>query len=289
MLTGVEVRSVEVEFFDGAMGTVLQSKGLKLGEMPELFNFTHSQLIESVHCAYLEAGADYITTNTFGANAYRMQTTNYTVEEMITKAVTLAKKATSKVGRGKVVLDIGSTGQFIEPVDHVRFEQAYEIFKEQVLAGEKAGADLILFETFTGLDELKAGVMAAKENTKLPIYCTMTFDANGRTFVGTSVESMVLTLEALGVDALGVNCGLGPKVLKPTVEQIVALSSIPVIVQPNAGLPRIVEGRAQYDITPEIFAEYMTYFAQIGVSILGGCCGTNPEYIRYMIQCIKGM
>ena len=289
MLIEEEVRSVEAKFFDGAMGTVLQGKGLKLGEMPELFNFTHSDLIESVHASYLEAGADYITTNTFGANAYKMKTTPYTVEEVITQAVTLAKRAVNQAGRGKVVLDIGSTGKLIEPVGDVSFEEAYEVFKEQVIAGEKAGADLILFETFTDLYELKAGVLAAKENTNLPIYCTMTFEANGRTFFGTSIESMVLTLEALGVDALGVNCSLGPKELKPIVEQIVALSSIPVLVQPNAGLPRMVDGQPQYDITPETFAECMAYFAQIGVSILGGCCGTNPEYIRYMIQCIKGM
>ena len=282
--TEEEVRSVEARFFDGAMGTVLQSRGLKLGEMPELFNFTHSELIENVHGAYLEAGADYITTNTFGANAYKIHTTSYTVEQVITQAVALAKKAVAKAGRGKVVLDIGSTGKLIEPVGDVSFEEAYAIFKEQVVAGEKAGADLILFETFTDLYELKAGVLAAKENTNLPIYCTMTFEANGRTFFGTSIESMVLTLEALGV-----NCSLGPKELKPIVEQIVALSSIPVLVQPNAGLPRMVDGQPQYDITPEMFAECMAYFAEIGVSILGGCCGTNPEYIRQVIKKVEGI
>lgn len=289
MLIEEEVRSMEAKFFDGAMGTVLQSKGLKLDEMPELFNFTHSDLIESVHASYLEAGADYITTNTFGANAYKMKTTPYTVEQVITQAVTLAKKAVNEAGRGKVVLDIGSTGKLIEPVGDISFEEAYEVFKEQVIAGEQAGVDLILFETFTDLYELKAGVLAAKENTCLPIYCTMTFEANGRTFFGTSIESMVLTLEALGVDALGVNCSLGAKELKPIIEKLVSLSSIPLIVQPNAGLPRMVEGQPQYDITPETFAECMSYFAEIGVSILGGCCGTNPEYIKQVIKKVRGI
>ena len=284
-----EVKSVGARFFDGAMGTVLQGKGLKLGEIPELFNFTHSQLIESVHLSYLEAGADYVTTNTFGANAYKINETKYTVEQVITQAVALAKSAVSKVGRGKVVLDIGSTGKLIEPVGDVRFEEAYEVFKEQVVAGEKAGADLILFETFTDLYELKAGVLAAKENTKLPIYCTMTFEANGRTFFGTSIESMILTLEALGVDALGVNCSLGPKELKPIVEKIVSLASIPVLVQPNAGLPTMIGGKAQYDITPEEFADCMAYFAEIGVHILGGCCGTNPEYIRQVVEKVESI
>lgn len=282
-----EVIDVAARFFDGAMGTVLQSKGLKLGEIPELFNFTHSELIEGVHLSYLEAGADYITTNTFGANHYKIIQTSYTVEEVITKAVQLAKNAVAKRGHGQVVLDIGSTGKLIEPVGDISFEEAYEIFKEQVIAGEKAGADLILFETFTDLYELKAGVLAAKENTNLPIYCTMTFEANGRTFFGTSVESMILTLEALGVDALGVNCSLGPKELKPIVEKIVSLASVPVIVQPNAGLPTMENGVAKYNITAEEFAEYMTYFAEIGVSILGGCCGTNETYIKKVVEKVK--
>lgn len=274
-------------FFDGAMGTVLQGKGLKLGEIPELFNFTHSDLIEEVHLSYLEAGADYITTNTFGANHYKISDTPYTVEEVITKAVSLAKNATKRVGRGQVVLDIGSTGKLIEPVGDITFEEAYEVFKEQVVAGEKAGADLILFETFTDLYELKAGVLAAKENTKLPIYCTMTFEANGRTFFGTSIESMILTLEALGVDALGVNCSLGPKELVPIVEKIVSLASIPVLVQPNAGLPTMENGKARYNITADEFTHYMAYFAKIGVSILGGCCGTDASYIQKVVEKVK--
>ena len=279
-----EVKRVAIRFFDGAMGTVLQSRGLKLGEVPELFNFTHEELIEEVHSSYLEAGSDYISTNTFGANGYKMVDTPYSVEEVITQAVGIAKRAVKKKGKGKVVLDIGSTGKLIEPVGDISFEEAYDIFKEQVIAGEKAGADIILFETFTDLYELKAGVLAAKENTSLPIFCTMTFESTGRTFFGTSLEAMVLTLEALGVDALGINCSLGPKELVPLVEKLVSLASIPVLVQPNAGLPTMKDGKAIYNITEEEFAHYMAYFAEIGVSILGGCCGTNPSYIKKVVD-----
>lgn len=282
-----EVIDVAARFFDGAMGTVLQGKGLKLGEIPELFNFTHSDLIEEVHLSYLESGADYVTTNTFGANHYKIEATDYTVEEVITKAVSLAKNAVMRAGHGKVVLDIGSTGKLIEPIGDITFEEAYEVFKEQVIAGEKAGADLILFETFTDLYELKAGVLAAKENTNLPIYCTMTFEANGRTFFGTSIEAMILTLEALGVDALGVNCSLGPKELTPIVEKIVSLASIPVLVQPNAGLPTMENGKARYNITADEFTDYMAHFAKIGVSILGGCCGTDASYIKKVVEKVK--
>nr|WP_307991199.1 homocysteine S-methyltransferase family protein [uncultured Niameybacter sp.] len=269
------------------MGTVLQSKGLKLGEIPELFNFTHEELIEKVHSEYLEAGADCITTNTFGANRYKMIDTPYSVEEVITQAVDIAKRAVSKIGKGKVVLDIGSTGKLIEPVGDITFEEAYEVFKEQVVAGEKAGADIILFETFTDLYELKAGILAAKENTSLPIFCTMTFEGTGRTFFGTSLEAMVLTLEALGVDALGINCSLGPKELVPLVEKVVSLASIPVLIQPNAGLPTMKDGKAIYNITEEEFAHYMAYFAELGVSILGGCCGTNPSYIKKVVDKVR--
>lgn len=273
-----------IRFFDGAMGTVLQSKGLKLGEVPERFNFTHRDLVEAVHLDYLEAGADCVTTNTFGANRYKMVDTSYSVEEVITQAVAIARGAVAKRGSGQVVLDIGSTGKLLEPVGDVSFEEAYEVFKEQVVAGEKAGADLVLFETFTDLYELKAAVLAAKENSQLPIYCTMTFEATGRTFFGTSLEAMVLTLEALGVDALGINCSLGPKELVPLVEKLMSLASIPVLVQPNAGLPDMKDGKAVYNITEEEFSYYMGHFRALGVSILGGCCGTTPSYIRSVVD-----
>lgn len=274
-------------FFDGAMGTVLQNKGLKLGELPESYNFTHPHIIENVHREYLEAGAHFITTNTFGANRYKMQHGPYTVEEVIMQGVKLAQKAQKEFDDRYVVLDVGPSGKVLEPIGDVSFEEVYEVFKEQVVAGEKAGCDVILFETFTDLYELKAAVLAAKENTSLPFFCTMSFEENGRTFFGTSIESMVLTLEGLGVSALGINCSLGPKQLKPIVEKVLEFASVPVMVQPNAGLPTMKEGVVQYDITADEFAQYMKDFAQGGVSILGGCCGTTDEYIKKTVGQVK--
>ncbi|WP_330389673.1 homocysteine S-methyltransferase family protein [Cellulosilyticum sp. I15G10I2] len=275
-------------FFDGAMGTVLQNKGLKLGELPESYNFTHPHAIESIHREYLEAGAHFITTNTFGANRYKMNNTSYTVEQVITKAIELAKNARTDFDERYIALDVGPSGKVLQPVGDVSFEEVYEVFKEQVIAGEQAGCDVILFETFTDLYELKAAILAAKEHTTLPIFCTMSFEENGRTFFGTSIEAMVLTLEGLGVSALGINCSLGPKQLKPIVDKVLKFASIPVMVQPNAGLPVMKEGTARYDITSDEFASYMKAFADSGVSVLGGCCGTTCEYIEKMVNQIAG-
>ncbi|PHV69885.1 homocysteine methyltransferase [Sporanaerobium hydrogeniformans] len=266
------------------MGTVLQSKGVKLGELPESYNYTRPEVIEEIHREYLEAGADFITTNTFGANRYKLNKTPYTVEGMIEKAVEIAKEARKGYKNRYIALDIGSSGKVLEPIGDTSFEEIYDIFKEQVVAGAKAGCDVILFETFTDLYELKAGVLAAKENCDLPIFCTMSFEENGRTFFGTSVESMILTLEALGVAAVGVNCSLGPKELKPIVQQIVEKASIPILVQPNAGLPVIKDGQVHYNVSPKEFARYMKEFAEMGVSLLGGCCGTDYAYIRETIE-----
>ena len=274
-------------YFDGAMGTVLQAKGIKLGELPESYNYTKPEVIEEIHREYLEAGADFITTNTFGANRYKLRKTEYTVEGMILKATELANKARKGYEDKYIALDIGSTGKVLKPIGDVSFEEVYDVFKEQVIAGTKAGCDVILFETFTDLYELKAGILAAKENSQLPIFCTMSFEENGRTFFGSSVESMVLTLEALGVDALGVNCSLGPKELKPIIEKITQMASIPILVQPNAGLPVMKDGGVYYDITEEAFADYMEAFAKMGVSLLGGCCGTSSRYIKATVEKTK--
>jgi len=274
-------------FFDGAMGTVLQNKGLELGELPESHNFTHPDEIETIYKEYLRAGAHFITTNTFGANRYKAQQSPYTVEEIILKATTLAQNAKASFPGTYIALDVGPSGKILQPVGDVSFDEAYDVFKEQVVAGEKAGCDVILFETFTDLYELKAAVLAAKENTTLPIFCTMSFEANGRTFFGTSIESMVLTLEGLGVDAIGVNCSLGPKQLKPIVAQIMELASVPVMVQPNAGLPLMQGNETRYDVLADEFSDCMKEFADMGVSILGGCCGTTQEYIEKMTQKVK--
>lgn len=274
-------------FFDGAMGTLLQLKGLKLGEIPETYNFEHPETIVEIHRDYLEAGSNFITTNTFGANRYKIEKSNYTVEEIVTQAVKLALKAKEDFKDAKVVLDIGSTGKILKPIGDTSFEEIYEVFKEQVVAGEKAGCDVVLFETFTDLYELKAAILAAKENTNLPIFATMSFEENGRTFFGTGVEEMVTTLEGLGVTVLGINCSLGPKQLKPIVEKLLSITSTPVLLQPNAGLPIVNGNDVNYDITEDEFSQYMKEYAQMGVSILGGCCGTTPSYIQKMISLVE--
>ncbi len=276
-------------YFDGAMGTMLQGRGLKLGEIPELYNMTRPEIIEEIHREYLEAGSQFITTNTFGANRYKINKTDYTVEEIITRAIEIANRARVDYPNTYIALDIGSSGKVLKPIGDISFDEIYDVFKEQMVAGEKAGADVILIETFTDLYELKAAVLAAKENTSLPILCTMSFEENGRTFFGTSLESMVLMLEGLGVDALGINCSLGPKQLMPIVKRLTQTAHIPIMLQPNAGLP-IMEGEhVYYDITAEEFGELMAQFANMGVSILGGCCGTNPEFIRQTVEKTKAL
>ena len=273
--------------FDGAMGTMLQKIGLKADEIPEELNLTHPDTIASIHREYLDAGADAVLANTFGANRYKAAKTAYSVKDLVLAGVSVAKKAA--LGRGYVALDVGPTGRVMQPVGDMAFEEAVDAFAETVRAGDEAGADFILLETFTDLYELKAAVIAAKENSSLPLLATMSFEESGRTFFGATVESMVLTLEALGVDALGVNCSLGPRQLAPVVERILNASSIPVIVQPNAGLPVFEEDGARYDVTPKEFAEYLRNFVEAGASIVGGCCGTTPEHIRIARERIAGL
>lgn len=276
-------------FFDGAMGTLLQKRGLKLGEIPELYNFQYPDMIIQIHKEYLEAGANFITTNTFGASRYKLENTPYTPEQVITKASELAFKAKEDFKEAVIALDIGSTGKILQPIGDTSFKELYEVFKEQVVAGEKAGCDVILFETFTDLYELKAAVLAAKENTSLPVFATMSFEENGRTFFGTGIDEMVTTLEALGVNVLGINCSLGPKQLKPLVEKLMSISSTPILIQPNAGLPVMQGEQVSYDITEDEFALHMKEYAKAGVNILGGCCGTTPSYINKMIDLVKDL
>ena len=278
-----------IMMLDGAMGTMLQSKGLKAGEIPELLNITKPEMIESIHAAYFDAGANIVLTNTFGANRYKAEKMGRPLEEVTAAAVNIARRAARGLPDRFVALDIAPCGKVLAPTGDLPFEEAVETFAQVVRAGTKAGADLIFLETFTDLYELKAAVLAAKENSDLPIISTMSFEANGMTFFGTSVESMVLTLEGLGVDALGVNCSLGPKQLVPIVRRILDTSSIPVAVKPNAGLPTVRDGVTSYDITPQEFAETVCGFAEAGVSFVGGCCGTNPEYIRLTSNLVKAV
>ena len=272
-------------YFDGGLGTMLQERGLQGGEYPETWNLTHPEELIAIHKAYLEAGCHVINANTFGANGLKFDN----VEEIITAGIQLAKEAKKQAGRmdAYVALDIGPTGKLLEPMGDLPFEKAVSYFAQMVKAGVKAGTDLILIETMSDTYEAKAAVLAAKENSSLPVIVTMIFDENQRILTGGSVESAVAMLEGLRVDALGINCGLGPKQMLPVVKRIREVSSLPIIVNPNAGLPVQVNGKTVYDLKADDFAQAMVKMAQIGVQGLGGCCGTTPEYIQKMIEAIK--
>ena len=275
----------KIIYLDGAMGTMLQKNGLVAGHSPEILCLTEPEKIKAIHKAYIDAGSDIIYANTFGANSYKLQKSGESVETVVKAAIKCAKDAASGTN-AKVALDVGPIGQLLEPYGTLAFESAYEIFKEMLVAGESAGADLVIFETMTDLYEVKAAVLAAKENTKLPIYVTMTFEQNGRTFTGCAVEAMAMTLEGLGVDAIGVNCSLGPKELMPIVERMCKATTLPIIVKANAGLPD--PATSEYDIDAVEFAKLMEQYLSMGVSILGGCCGTTPEYIAEIVKRTQG-
>ena len=260
---------------DGAMGTMLQKKGMQLGTIPETLNITKPDWIIDIHRQYIEAGSDIVYANTFGANRHKMADTGYTVDELISSAIKNAKKA-AKGTDTLVALDMGPIGQLLEPTGNLTFEEAYDIYKEQVLAGKDA--DVIVVETMTDLLEVKAAVLAAKENSDKPVLCTMTFETNKRTFTGCSISAMCLTLEGLGVDGIGVNCSLGPKDLIDIVKEISTWTSLPVIAKANAGLPDPVTN--EYDVMPDEFAMHTYEMIKQGAVIVGGCCGTNPEYIK---------
>lgn len=274
----------EKEFLvlDGGMGTMLQQAGMQMGEIPELLNIDNPQMVMDVHRKYVEAGSDIIYANTFGANRHKMERTGRTVKELIEAGIRNARKACEGTDT-LVALDVGPIGQLLEPTGYLSFEEAYDIFKEEMIAG--SGADLIVIETMTDLMEVKAALLAAKENTTLPVMCTMTFEENGRTFTGCSVSAMALTLEGLGADAIGVNCSLGPGELKPVIEELSGWTRLPIVIKPNAGLPDPVTNT--YNVNPMEFAGYMRELLAFGVRILGGCCGTGPEYIRELVHMLE--
>ena len=240
------LKSKKFIILDGAMGTQLQARGLKTGECPEAINVTHPDTVMEIHRSYIEAGSDIVYTNTFGANRYKLAESGYSVSELVKAGIQTAKKAAGESGV-LAALDIGPIGQLMEPTGSMSFDKAYDIYKEVILAGEEA--DLIVFETMTDLLELKAGVLAAKENSTKPVICTMTFEENMRTFTGCSVSAMALTMQGLGVDAIGVNCSLGPVQLKDVVGELAKWTNLPIIVKPNAGLPDPSTG--EYDLTPD--------------------------------------
>ena len=273
----------EILVFDGAMGTMLQNEGLPVGANPEIFGLENPEKLLNIHKKYAQAGCNVIVTNTFGCNELKLDKLGYSVEEIIDNAVKIAKQAINESDKSIprwVALDIGPVGEMLEPMGTLSFDKAYEIFKRQAIQGEKSGADLIIIETMMDLYEAKAAVLAAKENTNLPVICTMTFDENGRSFTGCLPESMVATIGGLGVEAIGVNCSLGPVQLLPIVEKITEISDLPVIVQANAGLPVFENDQTVYKMNAKEFFEGVKKFVDLGVSIVGGCCGTNETFIK---------
>ena len=275
----------ELLFFDGGMGTLLQAKGLQPGELPETWNFTHEKEIREIHRQYIEAGSDIVLTNTFGANALKFHDDAYSLEELIRRAVNNVKVAAEEAATGRRIytaLDVGPTGKLLKPMGDLDFETAYETYKEVMIYGEKAGADLIHIETMSDTYELKAAVLAAKENTSLPVFATTIFDERGKLLTGADVLSVVAMLEGLRIDALGINCGMGPEQMLPILEQLMTYSSLPIIVKPNAGLPKQKDGETYYDVSPEEFASVMKHVVDLGAVVIGGCCGTTPAHIRCM-------
>lgn len=272
-------------FFDGGMGTLLQEQGLQAGELPETWNLKNPEPIIQIHKAYLAAGADIILANTFGANRFKY---GEDLEKIVTAGVANAKKAVAESGKkAYVALDIGSTGKLLKPMGTLNFEEAVGVFAEIIRVGEKAGADLILIETMSDTYELKAAVLAAKENSTLPIMATVIFDESKKMLTGASPQVVVSLLEGLGVDALGINCGLGPKQMKEIVKELLKYASIPVIVNPNAGLPRSENGKTVFDVGAEEFAQDMEEIVTMGAWFAGGCCGTTPVHIQAMVEKCK--
>jgi len=269
-------------FFDGAMGTMLQDKGLSVGELPELKNISGSALVTEIHASYVKAGCDILKTNTFGANRLKLYGTGFTVEQVVGAAVKNAKKAAAK-SSAYVALDIGPTGKLLRPFGDLDFEEAVSIFAEIIKAGTEAGADLILIETMSDTYEIKAAMLAAKENSSLPVLVTFTPDSSDRLLTGADIMTAVCLIEALGAQALGLNCGLGSSHIKTLLPELSRLSSIPIIVNPNAGIPEQINGKAEYHLTPSQFARDMAEIASYA-QITGGCCGTTPDHIREMIS-----
>ena len=268
-------------FFDGGMGSLLQERGLKQGELPETWNLKKPEELIRIHREYLEAGADIVLANTFGANRFKYDN----LDEIIAAGITNAKTAVRESGKNAyVALDMGPTGKLLKPMGTLDFEEAVSVYAEVVRAGEKAGADLILIETMSDTYELKAAALAAKENSSLPVMATVVFDEGHKLLTGASPENVVALLEGLRVDALGINCGLGPKQMKPIFERLARFASVPLIIMPNAGLPRVENGRTVYDVDPAEFAEDMAEIIAMGAWFAGGCCGTTPAHIRALTE-----
>ncbi|MDR2671777.1 MAG: homocysteine S-methyltransferase family protein [Coriobacteriales bacterium] len=279
MIDIAKLTTSRVLLFDGAMGTMLQQGGLAPDVLPELLNLNAPETISDIHSQYVQAGADVVTTNTFQANGFKLGDAA-DVAQVVAAGVACAQRSHAAY----VALDIGPLGQFLEPLGELSFEQAYDAFKVQLVAGERAGADLVIIETFSDPQEAKAAIFAARENTQLPIICTLTFEENGRTLMGYDPLTAVEALQDEGIAAFGINCSVGPRAMQPIVEVMLRQCRLPVVMQANAGLPSLVDGHIEYEIGPEEYAQAVIEMVQRGVAIIGGCCGTTPEYIRLLKQ-----
>ena len=276
-------------FLDGGMGTLLQENGLKAGELPERWNVTHADVITKIHKEYFDAGSNVVATNTFGANILKFSEEE--LEEIIKCATQNAKNAKEQSNGNQekwIALDIGPTGRMLKPYGDLDFEDAVKVFSKTVKLGVKYGVDLILIETMTDGYETKAAVIAAKENSNIPIFVSNAYGEDGCLMTGANPKAMVAMLEGLGVDAIGVNCSFGPKKLAPVIEEYLKYSSIPVLLEPNAGLPKVVDGKTVYDVLPEEFSSDVSALIKKGVRIAGGCCGTTPDYIKALVEKTKG-
>lgn len=275
--------------FDGGFGTMIQPH-MQLGELPELLNLRLPEEVQAVHAAYYAAGSDVVETNTLNANRRKVEKTGYTVEEVVTAAVKNARRAADACGReAYVALSMGSTGVMLEPLGDMSFDEACDIYCEMAAAGAKAGCDLILIETVSDLHEIKAAIMGAKRSTNLPVAVTVTFMENGRLLTGADVRTTVVTLESLGADIIGMNCGLGPKQMLGLADQLCACASVPVLINPNAGLPKVVDGVTTYTVAPDEFAADAAKLVEKGARLIGGCCGTTPAHISALKAAVSGM
>ncbi len=293
-----EVLGRQILFFDGGMGTLLQERGLKAGEVPETWNIVHPECIRQIHKEYLMAGSNIISANTFGVNAFKCKNLPYTVDELVTAGIQLVQEAIQEVRSSSnggekqpmyAALDIGSIGKLLKPLGEISFDEAYKTFQEIIVAGDRAGADLILIETVSDSYEIKAAVLAAKENSNLPVVVTMIFDESGKLLTGGDVASVTAMLEGLGVDAVGFNCGLGPEQMKNLLPQLTACCSLPVVINANAGLPMVVNGQTVFHVAPEEFAQSVKMLVEMGAGIVGGCCGTTPAHIQRVVELCKDM
>ncbi len=269
-------------YYDGGFGTMLIAAGKKPNERGELLNITEPELVEEIHRAYVDAGSDIICTNTFGAYADNLNGCGYSVEEIVSAGVAVAKRAAGD--RALVALDSGPIGELLEPYGDLTEEHAYEMFAEQMTAGEKAGADLIAIETMTAMEEVEIALRAAKENTNLPVFVTMSFDKSGFTMMGCTIEQLAETAKRMNADAVGINCSAGPEEMLNVGERLVKSAEIPTIVKLNAGKPDM---NGNYSISPEEFAAQMTKYVPFGIKVVGGCCGTTPEYIKALKAALK--